>query len=74
MDRVDYIYTTNVFPKETLLYIFLYFIEDYIDDEKDVIMEVTPCIARDIVLTTYRINASVPKQADYSPEYRIRVC
>ena len=53
-------------------------IEDYIDDDKDVIMKLTLCIARDIVFTTYIINAFVSKQVDIgldnSAEYTILVC
>ena len=53
-------------------------IEDYIDDDKDVMMELTLCIDRDIVFTTHIINAFAPKQVhlglDSSPEYRILVC
>ena len=48
-------------------------IEDYIDDDKDVMMELTLCIARDIVFTTYIINAFAPDQVhlglDSSPKY-----
>ena len=36
-------------------------IEDYIDDDKDVILKLTLCIVRYLVLTTYIINAFVPK-------------
>ena len=53
-------------------------IEDYIDDDKDLIMKLTLCIARYIVFTTYIINAFVPKQVniglDNSAEYTILVC
>ena len=59
-------------------YIFVDVIEDYIDDDKVVIMELTLCIARNIVFTTYIINAFAQKQVDLgldnSPEYRIWVC
>ena len=39
-------------------------IEDCIDNDKDVIIELTLCIVRDIVFTAYIINAFVPKQVD----------
>ena len=61
-----------------IIYICVDVIEDYIDDDKDVIMKLTLCIVRYIVFTTYRINAFVPKQVDIgldnSAEYTILVC
>ena len=59
-------------------YIFVDVIEDCINDDKDVIMKLTLCIVRDIVFTTYIINAFAPKQVDIgldnSAEYTILVC
>ena len=59
-------------------YICVDVIEDCIDDDKDVIMKLTLCIVRDIVFTTYIVNAFVPKQVDIglenSAEYTILVC
>ena len=58
-------------------YICVDVIEDYIDDDKDVIMKLTLCIVRYIVFTTYIINTFVPKQVDIgqnSAEYTILVC
>ena len=52
--------------------------EDYIDDDKDVIIKLTLCIVRDIVFKTYIIYAFAPKQVDIgldnSAEYTILVC
>ena len=59
-------------------YIRVNVIEDCIDDDKDVIIKLTLCIVRDIVFTTYIINAFAPKQVDIgldnSAEYTILVC
>ena len=59
-------------------YICVDVLEYYIDADKDVIMVLTFCIVRDIVFTTYIINAFAPKQVglgfDDSAEYRIWVC
>ena len=56
-------------------YICVDVLEYYIDDDKDMIMELTFCIVRDIVFTTYIINAFAPKHVglgfDDSAEYRI---
>ena len=53
-------------------------IEDYIDDDKNVIMKLTLCIVQYIVFTTYITNAFVPKQVDIgldnSAKYTILVC
>ena len=74
---LDDIYTTKVIPMSIII-ICADVIEDYTDDDQDVIMELTFCIVRDIVFTTYIINAFAPKQVnlglDNSAEYRIWVC
>ena len=53
-------------------------IEDYIDDDKNVILKLTLCIVRYLIFTSYLIDAFVPKQVDIgldnSAEYTILVC
>ena len=71
------IYTTKVIPKSIIC---VDVIKDGIDDDKDLIIKLMciVCIVRDIVFTTYIINAFVPKQVDIgldnSAEYTILVC
>ena len=67
------IFTRQSDPNEH--YICVDVIEDYTDDDQDVIMELTLRIAGYIALTTYIINAFAPKRVDLrldnSAEYRI---
>ena len=70
------IYTKKVITMSIILCVDV--IEDCIDDDKDVIIKLTLCIVRDIVFTTYIIEAFVPKKVDIgldnSSKYTILVC